>query len=176
MKTVNRTKLLLLLLAAAVVVLAGKYAWPHMQSLTGQADTVRQETADLTSRADAADRVRADQAHYDQLRDGLTAAIPAGPQVNDVIDRLQAMCHAAGVTWISGVPQKSAVASGGTPTWTVVMSLTGQAAGVSRLLDELHDNARLFVVDNFSLTSNDGVTVNASAGLRIFATGTGGTK
>jgi Tfp pilus assembly protein PilO len=169
----NRTKLLLLVLAAALVALALKYAWPHMQSLTGEADSVRAEAAAVDNRLAEIAEFRADRDDKGAELAQLTAAIPADPALNDVIDTLQLLADTSGVRWQSDAPQPTGATAeaDGAQVWTVSAALVGTPSAVRTFLDALADAPRLFVVDDLSLTQGTSDAVSASASVLVFATG-----
>lgn len=171
----SRTKLLLLLLAAAVVALAAYYAWPHMQSLTGQASSIGEQAGKLQTDLDHAKTVGDQADRYAQLSGQLTAAVPDAPQVNAVIDELQGLCHSTGVDWVSGVPERTGDVQG-VHAWSVSMNLSGSSAQISSFLAAVQADPRLFVIDTVTLTSADGAHVSGNVTVRAFATGTDGNK
>jgi Tfp pilus assembly protein PilO len=168
----DRTRLLLGLAVAAPLLLVGNSSLPHYQQLEAKAAAQRGQAATVEAQAQAAENFRAHQASFDALLGAYQDAIPATPQLPEVLNALQAAAASSGVTWTAGSPSQGATGQHGLPTWNVAMSLTGTAAQVGAFTDAVRALPRLVVIDSVALSVSDGTKMTASVNARFFARST----
>ncbi len=176
--TITR-RIALITLGALVIVVGAWYgalwrpAQKHLATLRSEQTAAASNVMALQAQADA---LRGEQKQLPKDRvelSQLQAAIPNGPSLDQLIKVIDNAAHQAGVslTSLATPPPAGWGTSGATPAATgsgpqdfqVSVGLSGTDRGVLQFVTDLDSQARLFVVDSFSLNSAPGLAASAAA-------------
>ena len=176
--TITR-RIALITLGALVIVVGAWYgalwrpAQKHLATLRSEQTVAASNVMALQAQADA---LRGEQKQLPKDRvelSQLQAAIPNGPSLDQLIKVIDNAAHQAGVslTSLATPPPAGWGTSGAAPSATgsgpqdfqVSVGLSGTDRGVLQFVTDLDSQARLFVVDSFSLNSAPGLTAGATA-------------
>jgi Tfp pilus assembly protein PilO len=168
----TRDRKLLGILVLIVLIVFSKLFLPSASELNSNAKKDREQAQLLLAQGAVANESLAVSETFASDLTKMRTLVPVEVELPGIINKINAAVGEANMTWTSGAPGEPVQQSspnGPYNSWQMSMTIKGSLVDVPKLLYNLYNLDRLFIIDSVLLRDSD-TTVTLSINARFFAT------